>query len=74
MQFFDPDFRQAPKTSVFCAACQKDIKGDRYTARVIDDCAVAMAGENVGDAQYDETRDFGPDCAKRIGLEYFTKK
>ena len=73
MKFFDPDFRRDPKTSVFCAACQKDIKGKRYTARVIDDCTVAMPGEAVEGAQTDETRDFGPDCAKRIGLEYFTE-
>jgi hypothetical protein len=73
MKFFDPDFRKTPKTSVFCAACQKDIKGARYAARVIDDCTVAMADEAVGEVQRDEIRDFGPDCAKRIGLEYFTK-
>ena len=73
MKFFDPDFRGSPKTKTFCAACQKDIKGTKFIARVIDDCLVAMSDEVIENAQHDETRDFGPDCAKRIGIEYFTK-
>ena len=39
--FVDCDYRKQPKTSCFCAVCQRDIKNPKYYAYYSDPCEFA---------------------------------
>lgn len=77
----DPDFRRDPKTPVFCALCQKDIKGDpRFFAHMIHGCFEAVHPEDreIANREVPEHENFGllpvgPDCAKIIGMDFIYK-
>ena len=74
-RFYDADFRRDPKSSLFCWACQKDIRLGRPYREVflVDGCEllhpndVSRASELRGVLAWVPV---GPDCAKRIGLEW----
>lgn len=78
-KFVDPDFRREPKTKVYCFVCQKDIKnGVRYVGHAAFGCAVVVHPEDreVADRELSAVDNngllpVGPDCAKRVGLEWF---
>jgi hypothetical protein len=74
----DPDFRRDPKTSCYCALCQKDIKGEpKFYAHMVDGCTAAVHPEDreIANREVPEHDNFGllavgPDCAKIIGREF----
>ena len=74
----DPDFRRDPKTTVYCALCQKDIKGEpRFYAHMVNGCFSAVHPEDreTANREVPEHENFGllpvgPDCAKIIGRDY----
>lgn len=71
----DPDFRRDPKTSVFCALCQKDIKdapkhyahfvGGGFAAVLVEDREIA--NERLSEADNYGILPVGPECARKIG-------
>lgn len=77
----DPDFRRNPKTPVYCALCQKDIKGEpRFYAHMVHGCfeAVHPDDRDIANREVAEHENFGllpvgPDCAKIIGMDYVYK-
>jgi hypothetical protein len=74
----DPDFRRNPKTAVYCALCQKDIKGEpRFYAHMVNGCFAAVHPDDreIANHEIPEHENFGilpvgPDCAKIIGKEF----
>lgn len=78
-KFVDPDFRNDPKTKVFCFVCQKDIKQRvRYLGHAAFGCVVVVHPDDreIADRELPPEDNngllpVGPDCAKRIGLEWF---
>lgn len=73
----DPDFRREPKTDHWCFLCQKDLKpGAPYRViRMELDVFHAIHPDDWEAAKTEITRpieqwQIGPDCARRIGLEW----
>ncbi len=75
-KYLDTDFRRRPKTDLFCYVCQKDIKPDsKYRMiHVIDGGPNVLhpgsEADYVSDAGEMGSHPIGPDCAKRLGLEW----
>ena len=81
MKFTDPDFRRDPKTDQWCAICQKDIKGDpKFYIHLIDGCMALHPddedkwNDDGSDGEDYGIKPIGPDCAKRLGLEWVREK
>lgn len=78
-KYTDPDFRRNPKTSLFCYQCQKDLAPtSNYRMVYIIDGMNAVHPTDVKD-YVKGVNDLGlfpigPDCAKRLGLEWSTPK
>ncbi len=81
LRYFDPDYRRAPKTPHYCAACQKDLKrgapfraihvvGGGMEALHPDDEAAHKAAHPDGDPGDLNFFPIGSDCARRLGLEW----
>lgn len=74
-QSTDPDFRRTPKTKLFCALCQRDIKpGAEKYAFIFDMSMTVMHPVDVQAAQAEMPADslygwlpVGPECAKKLG-------
>ena len=86
-KYIDPDYRRDPKTDVFCARCQKDIKGPvQYVVHLVDGGMEALHSEDEtlfqeaavegSEAQRGDLgcHPIGPCCAKKIGLEWVHKE
>lgn len=67
--------KREPKTSMFCCACHKDIKGKpKYYVHVIDGGVTALHPEDedkyVSDGGDLGAQPIGSDCARKLGLEW----
>jgi hypothetical protein len=80
-KWMDPDFRREPKTSHFCAVCQRDLKPEQPHRRVLftlaDYAAVHVddwlrAQGETGEGYVIEA--IGMDCARRLGPEWSASK
>ncbi|MDX8537049.1 hypothetical protein RFM23_05355 [Mesorhizobium abyssinicae] len=75
-KYADPDFRRDPKTSVFCAICQRDLKpgqkrriihcidGGLTVIHPDDEALYTPDGGDMG------CWPIGMDCARKLGLEW----
>lgn len=74
--FLDPDFRPVPKTDRFCCVCYKDLRTPpKYWARLLDPGTEAVLPADYHLVPEDQdlgSHPVGNDCAKRIGLEWFS--
>ena len=80
-KYLDPDFRPTPKTNHFCCACYKDIK-NRESFRSVhcihggmtvlhpEDEPLYKAAFPNGESGDLNWQPIGPDCAKKLGLEW----
>jgi hypothetical protein len=72
--FLDPDNRRYAKTDLFCCRCNKDIKGSHRIVHLVaggaqvlhpdDELAYVSDGGDLG------AQAIGPDCARKLGLEW----
>lgn len=74
-KYTDPDFRRTPKTKLFCYQCQKDLDpASKYRNVFIVESMSALHPDEV--PGYVMGKDdagwlpIGPDCARRLGLEW----
>jgi len=76
-KWMDPEFRRDPKTSHFCAVCQRDLKPGQPHRRVLFtlDAYAAVHAEDwdramgpTGEGYVIEA--IGMDCARKLGLEW----
>lgn len=74
----EPDSRRDPRTAIYCALCQKDIKGEpRFFAHMVHGCFAAVHKEDrlLADEVLEDNENYGilpigSECAKKIGAEY----
>ncbi len=78
--YTNPDFRRTPKTSRWCALCQRDFDEEsKFKVHLVDSVLILHPKDKH---LYDPTKDgedygaqpIGPCCAKRIGLEWVKKE
>lgn len=73
-KYTDPDFRRDPKTDVYCAICQRDIRGPHRWGWFTHDTAYVVHPEDVarGLTKPSDLGWFriGPECARRLGNEW----
>ena len=70
----DPDYRREPRTALHCYVCQRDIAPSRpyWQVAVSLDETWSMLGVHPDDADAStEWHPVGPECARRIGLQWF---
>ncbi len=76
-KYTDPDFRREPKTNLYCARCQKDIKGTYRWAFFVNGEMLVVHPEDVsrGLVAVDDTGwlRLGLDCARQLGFEWSVK-
>ena len=69
--YFDGDFRKNPKTKIFCAICQRDLKHTEYYIYLgTDVCEIRHPKHLLGD---ELVVPIGSECCKLIPKEYVLK-
>jgi hypothetical protein len=73
----DPDYRKDPKTDHFCCRCQKDIRGAHRFVHLVNGGPFALHPEDeskyIADSGDLGSFPIGPDCARKIGVEWTTE-
>lgn len=76
-KFIDPDFRRDSKTSLYCAACQNDIKGTPRFAYFRDGGMTIVRPDLAASRVQPNDQGWcavGPECAKKMGRGWTVAK